>query len=178
MTLIKIWIAWGSGMILAEMDQVDPTENLQTQAYVFLVQGDYAQDTEKWESAIKHYQNALKQFRHVTKEHPNWQPDSVRYRTSYCANQIAEIKLKTDAKKDSKSQEESRSIHELEKASYQAKYESMLKENKYLRGRLDDPEIELTDKESDENRREKQDKKRQKEIKALKKEIAKLETGS
>lgn len=66
-------------------------EQLQTDAYVQLVQGDQSLDSGNLEDALAQYQAARRSYGQLAAEYPSWEPRIVRYRAAYCDNQIAEI---------------------------------------------------------------------------------------
>lgn len=69
----------------------DVPAQLQTDAYVQLVQGDQDLDAGRLEDALTRYQAARRAYGQLAAEFPSWEARIVRYRSSYCDNQIAEI---------------------------------------------------------------------------------------
>lgn len=69
----------------------DVPAQLQTEAYVQLVQGDQDLDAGRLEDALDRYQAARRAYGQLAAEYPSWETRIVRYRSSYCDNQIAEI---------------------------------------------------------------------------------------
>ncbi|MBR4190396.1 MAG: hypothetical protein IKQ55_10605 [Kiritimatiellae bacterium] len=69
----------------------DVPAQLQTDAYVQLVQGDQDLDAGRLEDALDRYQAARRAYGRLAAEYPSWEARIVRYRSSYCDNQIAEI---------------------------------------------------------------------------------------
>lgn len=68
----------------------DP-EQLQTDAYVQVVQGDQSFDSGRLDEALGQYQDAKRLYERLAAEFPSWEPRIVRYRAAYCDNRIAEI---------------------------------------------------------------------------------------
>ena len=68
----------------------DP-EQLQTDAYVQVVQGDQSFDAGRLDEALGQYQDAKRLYERLAAGFPDWEPRIVRYRAAYCDNRIAEI---------------------------------------------------------------------------------------
>lgn len=71
----------------------DP-EQLQTDAYVALAQADTALDESRYADALALYEDALQLYNGLAEQFPSFKPSIVRYRTSYCKNQIADVQAK------------------------------------------------------------------------------------
>lgn len=66
-------------------------EQLQTDAYVQVVQGDQSFDAGRLDEALGQYQEAKRLYERLAAGFPDWEPRIVRYRAAYCDNRIAEI---------------------------------------------------------------------------------------
>ncbi len=64
---------------------------LQTEAYVHLVNADQSLDAGQLDDAVRQYQAAREFYNRLAMEFPSWEPRIVRYRVTYCDNQIADI---------------------------------------------------------------------------------------
>ncbi|MDR0993147.1 MAG: tetratricopeptide repeat protein [Verrucomicrobiota bacterium] len=64
---------------------------LQTEAYVYVVQADQSLADGRLEEAMENYQAAREAYRRLSIEFPSWEPRIIQYRKTYCDNQIAEI---------------------------------------------------------------------------------------
>lgn len=73
----------------------DP-EQLQTDAYVALAQADTALDESRYADALVLYEDALQLYNGLADQFPSFKPSIVRYRTSYCKNQIADVQAKAN----------------------------------------------------------------------------------
>jgi hypothetical protein len=68
----------------------DPAQ-MQTDAYVQLVQGDQSLEAGRLDEALGQYQAARRLYEDLASAFPSWEPRIIRYRAAYCDNQIAEI---------------------------------------------------------------------------------------
>ena len=68
----------------------DPAQ-MQTDAYVQLVQGDQSLETGRLDEALDQYQAAKRLYEGLASAFPSWEPRIIRYRAAYCDNRIAEI---------------------------------------------------------------------------------------
>lgn len=68
----------------------DPAQ-IQTEAYVNLVQADQGFDAGRLNEALSLYQAARDYYRQLADEFPGWEPRIVQYRKTYCDNQITDI---------------------------------------------------------------------------------------
>ena len=59
-----------------------------TDAYVAMVKADMARDKANWRAAILQYREAMRLYSVVIEKYPQWNPDIIRYRLTYCANEI------------------------------------------------------------------------------------------
>lgn len=75
-------------------DYSDP-EQLQTDAYVALAQADTALDEDRLADALALYEDALQLYNGLADQFPSFKPAIVRYRTTYCKNQIADTMAKS-----------------------------------------------------------------------------------
>ena len=60
-------------------------------AYAAMTQADESRDNEDWAGAISGYRDALGLYRRLAASRPEWETETVRYRISYCSNQIEKI---------------------------------------------------------------------------------------
>lgn len=65
----------------------DPAQ-IQTEAYVNLVQGDQSLDAGRLEEALSLYKTARDYYRQLARDFPDWEPRVIQYRMTYCDNQI------------------------------------------------------------------------------------------
>lgn len=115
------------------------TSQAASQAYVALVQADQARDREEWTPAVAGYRDALEQYQQLAKEHPDWEPDIVQYRITYCGNQIEALARKVDPsarKQLAAAPAPSAPDRPSEDEVYRERYLALLQENQYLRQRL------------------------------------------
>ena len=68
----------------------DPAQ-MQTDAYVQLVQGDQSLEAGRLDEALGQYQAARRLYEDLASAFPSWEPRIIRYRAAYCDNRIAEI---------------------------------------------------------------------------------------
>lgn len=68
----------------------DVTE-LQTTAYLAIMNGDKARDAEQYPEAIRAYQEALKGYQRIQQVDPTFKAKIIDYRLTYCTNQIKDI---------------------------------------------------------------------------------------
>ena len=68
----------------------DPAQ-IQTEAYVNLVQADQSLDAGRLDEALAQYQAARDYYRQLAKDFPGWEPRVIQYRKTYCDNQIADV---------------------------------------------------------------------------------------
>jgi len=68
----------------------DPGQ-IQTEAYVNLVQADQSLDAGRLDEALAQYQAARDYYLQLAKEFPGWEPRVIQYRKTYCDNQIADV---------------------------------------------------------------------------------------
>lgn len=69
---------------------VDPAQ-IQTEAYVNLVQADQSLDAGRLDEALSQYQTARDYYLQLARDYPGWEPRIIQYRKTYCDNQIADI---------------------------------------------------------------------------------------
>lgn len=78
------------GAAAQELPVSDPAQ-MQTDAYVQLVQGDQSLETGRLDEALDQYQAAKHLYEGLAAAFPSWEPRIIRYRAAYCDNRIAEI---------------------------------------------------------------------------------------
>lgn len=69
----------------------DP-EQIQTDAFILVMEGDQAMDDGQWEEALSRYQQGQDLFRRLHQDFPDWNPRMVQYRLTYCENQIQQVR--------------------------------------------------------------------------------------
>lgn len=73
----------------------DPAQ-IQTEAYVNLVQADQGLDAGRLDEALAQYQVSRDYYLQLAKDFPGWEPRIVQYRKTYCDNQIADIQRRQE----------------------------------------------------------------------------------
>ena len=68
----------------------DPAQ-IQTEAYVNLVQADQSLDAGRLDEALSQYNMARDYYLQLAKDFPGWEPRVIQYRKTYCDNQIADV---------------------------------------------------------------------------------------
>ncbi len=68
----------------------DPAQ-IQTEAYINLVQADQSLDAGRLDEALSQYQAARDYYLQLAKDFPGWEPRVIQYRKTYCDNQIADV---------------------------------------------------------------------------------------
>ena len=68
----------------------DPAQ-IQTEAYVNLVQADQSLDAGRLDEALAQYQAARDYYLQLAKDFPGWEPKIIQYRKTYCDNQILDV---------------------------------------------------------------------------------------
>ncbi len=130
-----------------------------TEAYVRLARADEAYARGRFADALQHYQQAVTAYRDLARAHPEWNPDIVEYRISFCRNRIETCRARIEREKqetaspapspasqpasETTGQKPSpaapqRTRHELKL--WQSRYRSLQQENRYLRQRLEQAE--------------------------------------
>ncbi|HQF19746.1 MAG TPA: hypothetical protein PLT37_00715 [Kiritimatiellia bacterium] len=74
----------------AQAELSDPGQ-IQTEAYIQLVQADQSLDAGRLDEALRQYQAARDYYVRLAREFPGWEPRVIQYRKTYCDNQIADI---------------------------------------------------------------------------------------
>ena len=105
-----------------------------TAAYAAMTQADESRDSEDWAGAISGYRDALGLYRRIAVSQPDWEPDTVRYRIGYCANQIEKIG-RTTGQSASELVTNSTPVSPSDSEGYRERYFALLQENQYLRQR-------------------------------------------
>ena len=119
-----------------------------TDAYAAMSQADEARDNEDWAGAISGYRDALGLYRRLAASRPDWEPETVRYRISYCATQIEKIGRTTgqsaaELVTNSMSPQVS-AAPESDVENLRERYSALMQENEYLRKRQMEMEGEIT----------------------------------
>lgn len=60
-------------------------------AYVAVVKADQARDAGQKDAAIKLYRDAMQKYQSIARQYPDWHPDVVQYRLSYCENEVSAL---------------------------------------------------------------------------------------
>ncbi|HRT05735.1 MAG TPA: hypothetical protein P5204_08555 [Kiritimatiellia bacterium] len=68
----------------------DPAQ-IQTEAYVNLVQADQSLDAGRLDEALAQYKAARDYYLQLAKDFPGWEPKIIQYRKTYCDNQIIDV---------------------------------------------------------------------------------------
>ncbi|MGD9611403.1 MAG: tetratricopeptide repeat protein [Kiritimatiellia bacterium] len=68
----------------------DPAQ-IQTEAYVNLVQADQSLDAGRLDEALAQYQAARDYYLQLARDFPGWEPKIIQYRKTYCDNQILDV---------------------------------------------------------------------------------------
>ena len=79
-----------SGLVRGE-ESTDGVVSAEAAAYAVLVKADEARDHHEFQDAVDHYKNASELYQAVSQAAPDWEPDVMQYRLSYCADQIQSI---------------------------------------------------------------------------------------
>ena len=83
---LACWLSAGA----ARAALTDPAQ-IQTEAYVNLVQADQSLDAGRLDEALSQYQVARDYYQQLAKDFPGWEPRVIQYRKTYCDNQIADV---------------------------------------------------------------------------------------
>jgi chromosome segregation ATPase len=110
----------------------DPAPPEHLDAYVQVVQADQARDRGDFKAAVRAYRDALTLYAKLAREKPEWNPESVRFRMTYCAGEIEKVLRQTG-----KTEEQILSEPDIsaggELAAARAMYLSLLKEHETLK---------------------------------------------
>ena len=68
----------------------DPAQ-IQTEAYVNLVQADQSLDAGRLDEALTQYKAARDYYLQLAQDFPGWEPKIIQYRKTYCDNQILDV---------------------------------------------------------------------------------------
>lgn len=104
----------------------------QIDAYVALIQADQARDRGNWKTALQQYREAMKQYALLLERHPNWNPEIVSFRLSYCANEVAAI-LKKSGKTETEILMGPALTAEDENASYKDRFDALKRDFEKVR---------------------------------------------
>ena len=74
----------------------DPVQ-IQTEAYVNLVQADQSLDAGRLDEALAQYKAARDFYAQLSRDFPGHEPRVIQYRTTYCMNQITDIERRKSA---------------------------------------------------------------------------------
>lgn len=87
-----LFLAFACGLAAATASAAltDPVQ-IQTEAYINLVQADQSLDAERLDEALAQYQVARDYYLQLAKDFPGHEPRVIQYRKTYCDNQIADI---------------------------------------------------------------------------------------
>lgn len=90
--ILVLLLACAGGLFAgpAQAALTDPAQ-IQTEAYVNLVQADQSLDAGRLDEALSQYQAARDYYRQLAKDFPGWEPRVIQYRKTYCDNQIADV---------------------------------------------------------------------------------------
>ena len=83
---LACWLS--TGRVQAAL--TDPAQ-IQTEAYVNLVQADQSLDAGRLDEALSQYKAARDYYLQLAKDFPGWEPRVIQYRKTYCDNQIADV---------------------------------------------------------------------------------------
>jgi tetratricopeptide (TPR) repeat protein len=114
-----------------------------TDAYAAMTQADESRDNEDWAGAISGYRDALGLYRRLASSRPDWEPEAVRYRISYCANQIEKIG-RTTGQSASELVTNSAPSSPADSEGFRERYFALVQENQYLRQRQIEMESDTT----------------------------------
>jgi tetratricopeptide (TPR) repeat protein len=83
---LTCWLS--AGTVQAAL--TDPAQ-IQTEAYMNLVQADQSLDAGRLDEALAQYNAARDYYQQLAKDFPGWEPRVIHYRKTYCDNQIADV---------------------------------------------------------------------------------------
>jgi tetratricopeptide (TPR) repeat protein len=83
---LACWLS--AGAVRAAL--TDPAQ-IQTEAYVNLVQADQSLDAGRLDEALAQYNAARDYYQQLAKDFPGWEPRVIQYRKTYCDNQITDV---------------------------------------------------------------------------------------
>ncbi len=137
--MLTILIAWTSTATASQ-----ETEPERREAYQLLRRGDQLRDLREWSEAIRAYQDALARYHVLAASAPEWEQDYYRFRITHGEREIARIVRETG-------KDEAHWLGTGAEANtqntvvdpYQAMYEAMVEENRYLRSRIEVLEADL-----------------------------------
>ena len=98
------------------------------EAYIALVQADMARDNQEWAKAMDAYRSAIDRYRQLARKNPDWEPDIVKYRLAYCANQVEWAQRKKKAAEEAAQDTDTLAGTDITRE----KYSALLQENEYI----------------------------------------------
>ena len=121
------------------------------EAYIALVQADLARDNQDWSKAMEAYRSAIDRYRQLAKKNPDWEPDIVKYRLAYCANQIEWAQRKKKAAEEAAAGTNTLAGTEITRD----KYSALLQENEYIHRCLRELQEQIQEQENTEELKDK-----------------------
>ena len=121
------------------------------EAYIALVQADLARDNQDWPKAMEAYRSAIDRYRQLAKKNPDWEPDIVKYRLAYCANQIEWAQRKKKASEAAAESTNTLAGTEITRD----KYSALLQENEYIHRCLRELQEQIQEQENTEELKDK-----------------------
>src|SRR5262245_9713026 len=106
----------------------------QLEAYKIMVQADQSRARGSFTEALQGYREAELNYRLVAKNRPDWHPEIVQYRMTYCANQIEAMLAQVGKTEDQLLAEPS--VNEGELAKARAKQTELLGQQEKLEEKL------------------------------------------
>lgn len=103
--------------------------------YIAMVNADRARDRGQYKSALQSYREARMLYQKVGRENPEWHPEVVQYRLTYCQNQIDAL-LKQSGKSEAELLAEPEAAAEGDLARTRAKYADLMKEHAEAQAKL------------------------------------------
>ena len=77
--------------VFAQQGSQASSELTATEAFASMSAADQARDMGDWAAAVAGYRGALDSYRRLAAGFPDWEPETVRFRISYCSGQIDAI---------------------------------------------------------------------------------------
>ncbi len=76
---------------LVPAQELDPSDEF-LNAYLLIQKSDSAARNAEWLAAYRGFEAALLRLRQIHAEHPDWNPNVVKFRIGYCQEQLADLK--------------------------------------------------------------------------------------